>query len=246
MHYLRTEPGLARQRNSGIDAVPNACKFVHFLDDDAEVESEYFACLEAAMVASPEVGGASGIQTTSRPLQLKWLRRLFLLQGPDLPLVLRSGRNSYPWNLSGATCAEWLQGATMSYRREVFDRHMFDGRLEGYSWGEDYDLSYRVSQAWRLYWVPEARAIHHFSPMARARARSLGQARVHVIHAWVREHVHLGLSTRAYWWSVVGEILVLAIKWVGLRDKSFALEAVGTAEGAWQVLRHGSERGRRP
>lgn len=246
LRHLRTEAGLARQRNTGVDHVPTASSIVHFIDDDTEVEPDYFATIMRTFADDPAVAGVGGLQTNARPMQVKPLRRFFLLQGPDAAVVLSSGRNSYPWGASTVTDAEWLVGACMSYRLGVFSEELFDGRLEGYSWGEDYDFSYRVSRRHRLVLNPSARLVHHFSETARARARSLAQARVHVIHAWVREQRHHGLSLPAYWWSVLGEVVVLLIKAAGLRDATFVLEALGTVEGATQVLRHGSDRSRRP
>ena len=40
--FMRSAPGLTKQRNVGLGALPSNTGIVHFLDDDVEIEPDYF------------------------------------------------------------------------------------------------------------------------------------------------------------------------------------------------------------
>jgi len=63
-----------------------------------------------------------------------------------------------------------------------------------------------------------------------------------VLHAWVIEHQADGLRRGAFWWSILGEIL-LSLLQTPLRPQRAAV-AWGLLQGTWDVLRHGSDRSR--
>ncbi|HRI87502.1 MAG TPA: glycosyltransferase family A protein, partial [Candidatus Hydrogenedentes bacterium] len=56
VQYLRSEPGLTRQRNVGIRAAKT--EVLHFFDDDCTLEPEYFARLQEAFESDTALLGA--------------------------------------------------------------------------------------------------------------------------------------------------------------------------------------------
>ena len=77
---------------------------------------------------------------------------------------------------------------------------------------------------------------------ATATAQQVALMRTVLLHAWVREHRHLGMRLSAYWWSVIGEVLLRSLDAAASRDIIAARTARGVALGALHVLRHGSSR----
>jgi GT2 family glycosyltransferase len=130
----------------------------------------------------------------------------------------------------------------MSYRVACLGDLRFDDRLHGYSWGEDFDFSYRLSRRSPLTISRRAECHHDESPTNRMSAQQVALVRTVLLHAWVREHRHLGLRLSAYWWSLVGEMSLRALDAVVSRDAVAARTALGIALGAWHVMRHGSSR----
>jgi hypothetical protein len=236
-------PPLTAQRNVGIGfARERGYDVVLFLDDDVVVEPGYVAAVLSAFVANPDAAGVGAVVTNEPPARLITLKRFFLIWSRRPGAVLSSGRNvvghydSGPWPRT----VQWLSGCCMSYRLDLIGESRFDERLVGYSWGEDVDFSFRTGRDHPLVVEPTARVAHNQSPAGRASVRRLARTRVSVLHAWVGEHRADGMRRGAFWWSVVGEVLIcLLLAPVRLERLSVA---GGLIQGSWDVVRHGSSR----
>lgn len=148
--------GLAAQRNDSLNEVDGDVVF--FIDDDSEVSRQGISSLVNLFDSYSWLKGAAlplfnkppSILASRRETALKAVARtvLHFFQGKDRNFrrVAASTFNILPQrDLPGY--AEWMTGACMAYRKNVFDQLKFDERLQyfgGYSLGEDVDLSHRV------------------------------------------------------------------------------------------------------
>lgn len=204
--WMRTEPGLPRQRNLGVASISEG--IVHFIDDDSIVEPRYFDAIMRVFSTDPHglVGGVGGVITNLPPHAPGRLLRAFQLDSASHGVVLPSGRNVLVFSASSPLDVDWLSGSSMSYRREVFDEFRFDESLAGWALGEDVDFSYRVRQRYRLVVTPDARTEHRQSDLERwQRDRVI---RTELLHRYVRVRSGVGkYSTAAFWWSALGQVV---------------------------------------
>ncbi len=207
-------PSLPRQRNFGIDHLPNTVEVVHFLDDDVTVLPGYFRHLSRVLGEEPQVGGVGGriIEPDGDAAsRLSPLHRLFLLAGSTPGRVLPSGHTTPAQTLPlDRRCAtQWLSGCASSYRRVIFEHYRFDEALSGYALLEDLDFSYRVGQSWKLLVQPRARLIHHASPVNRYDAARRAHTLVTHGYWFVEKNIRHPLRKPAFWWAFLGQLLAV-------------------------------------
>ncbi len=174
LKYVRTQPSLVRQRMLGI--ANGTGEVVFFLDDDVVLEPAYCERILAvyAADAAGEIGGVQGSITYVPPLVRgsPLLRRVFMLARMGKRGYLqRSGFPCHSLSVSKRTDVEVFSGCMMSYRRRVLEIHQFDMALRDRWWGDDWDLSYRVSRAARLVQLPDARLAHEQAEAGRDSVR---------------------------------------------------------------------------
>lgn len=121
--------GPAAARNRGWKAATT--QWVCFLDDDVEVEADWWRMLEADLASAQSRDG--GIQASI-----------------DVPLPAERAPSDWERNVAGLAKAEWIT-ADMLYRREALaEAGGFDERFRR-AYREDSDLAIRVERAgWRL------------------------------------------------------------------------------------------------
>ncbi|NOX61870.1 MAG: glycosyltransferase family 2 protein [Chloroflexi bacterium] len=222
---LHTKPGLPAQRNLALDHAQS--DVVAFFDDDVELAEDYLQQLMAVYERRwPEdVGGVMGSDPGWRQSSraVHWLKRAFGLthvrpQGERVRVTASLGvtwvalpRREIP--------VEAMPGFCMSYRRSVLAKIRFDESLQGYADGEDVDVSWRVSRRHALWQTPAAQLAHHRSRAARAALRRRFYSRTRN-----ERYLHGKLMPQswpyrlAWWWSVLGRVLVAAL--VSLKQRT--------------------------
>jgi len=240
MYRRASRPGLARQRNEAIGICRElGVQIVHFIDDDTEVSDGYFDAIERRCRTDPTAMGVGGIILNQQTVNYVTLKSFFLLWSHRRGSVLKSGRNilgQYPGTLA-TDPVEWLNGCSMSFRMSVFDEAMFDDDMQGYSLGEDYDFSFRVSRKHRLVVEPAATCIHHLTPTMRGSVRTHARQATEATHRWVIAHRELGMSPVAFWWSTLGDFLLRAGHGVVCAKRESLQEAIGVVDGVAGIVR---------
>ena len=163
---VKSEPGLTRQRNIGIERAKG--EIIAFLDDDSVVTDDYFESLEASYNLVPDASGIQGtiINSPKRTLLNKFFARIFFLAETNGDgKVKRSGTPSFLDNdtcvRKNRPCRTDIFCGVASYRRRVFEAGFrFNELLQGYCLGEDYEFSYKVSRRFPLYTAPAVRSYH--------------------------------------------------------------------------------------
>lgn len=239
---LACTPGLARQRNQALDwlwAHRPSAPYVHFIDDDTEVLPGYFDAITDAFAARPDLAGVGGVVLNQpRPRHVP-TKRLFCLYSRAPGRVLPSGRVTIGhYEGDEATDPVWLPGCAMSYRTTSITGRRFDGRLEGYSLGEDMYFSFALSHDHPLAIAPEARVLHHFSPQNRMSRTRLAPVKIALLHRFVRENRGFGMRVSAFWLAVFGDMLLKLADGVLRRESDSVAEAGAIARGAWHTFRH--------
>jgi glycosyltransferase involved in cell wall biosynthesis len=179
--------GLASQRNDSINEATG--DIVLFIDDDSELSRDGISSLIAMFdnfvwlkgAALPLFNRTSSVLAGRKRTALRAIAGsiLHFFQGNDRSFrtVRDSTFNILPSrDLPGY--AEWLTGACMAYRKEVFDYLRFDERLQyfgGYALGEDLDLSHRVFLRYDLPLLvsPSGMFVHHNVPGGRLDGRKM-------------------------------------------------------------------------
>ncbi len=211
---IKSEPSLARQKNIG--AMTAIGEIVAFLDDDCVVTENYMEALEAAYRTLPDAAGIQGIiiNTEKRNFLKRLFTAMFFLAALDGNGKMKASAN--PSYLDKDTSlrenkplrTEVLMGCA-TYKKSVFEAgFLLNESLEGYSFGEDYELSYKISRKFKLYVVPDVRLYHFNSPVSRNRWEYYYQriANVHLYWKEFRFDTHLW-NRFAFGLYVVGTLL---------------------------------------
>jgi glycosyltransferase involved in cell wall biosynthesis len=246
LRYLRSPAGLTRQRNVGIDA--STKEFVFYLDDDCWPEPEYFRAIHEVFASDEtrSVGAVCGsiLNEMNRPMPLRWRLRL------RLGLVPRGepGRY-YPTATSVPRCTvtpfqgtrrvDIVPGGATAYRREVFRRHRFSSFFEGYSQGEDLEMSLRIGCDWQLLWCGEAHCVHQHVSVGRPASYQKGYMEIRNRYLIWRRHTHQpSLGCRVRLWLDFAYIFICDIaSWVRHpRQGGYIQHAAGIVMGGLACL----------
>ncbi len=240
--YVKSPPGLTRQRNVGIDA--STGEFIFYLDDDCVPLPGYFRAIRSVFAAdaSRNVGAVSGsiINALDKPLTLRWRIRF------ALGLVPRGEYGTYypsatsvPMGLtkpfSGVRDVDIMPGGAAAYRREVFGRNRFSRFFYGYSQGEDMEMSLRIGREWRLLWCGDAHVLHNHVGGGRPAHFQKGLMEVrNRFFIWKRHSPDAVLTDRIRFWADIA--YVFACDLAGFvshpRSGGFLSHAAGVLKGA--------------
>lgn len=206
--YLRATPGLAAQRNIGVEN--STGEILGFLDDDLILDRR---CLEAAKGLFLEDSGLGGIACVDETIpKIPWPKRLFwkIFMLPKFSAEGRLQRSGYPCFLARPVCrteVECIPGAAF-YTRRVFDSFRFDEKIPASGGMEDVDFSFRVGKHYRLIFDPSVRIFHKFSRNGRGYSENIAYMMVYYHHYFFRKHMDRSfLNIVCFLWSRVGEIL---------------------------------------
>jgi GT2 family glycosyltransferase len=163
----------AQQRNFGIQQAQHDNLLL--IDDDVEVDPHWAEELFKPIWNDPVVGATMG-RLVNQPLAtptLFWRIYRTILHGRAAgfepgKLIGAALPNGFPTTAAQPIACEWIGGGASALRREAFVAvGGFASFFEGSSPGEDLDLGYRLSRAWKVYYVPAAQCIHHQAPSGR-------------------------------------------------------------------------------
>jgi GT2 family glycosyltransferase len=246
LRYVRSPAGLTRQRNVGIDA--STKEFVFFLDDDCLPEANYFRAIKQVFAddKAKAVGAVCGsiLNEMDRPMPLRWRLRFALglvprgepgRYYPTATSVPRCTVSSF----NGTRRVDIVPGGASAYRREVFARHKFSTFFEGYSQGEDLEMSLRIGQDWQLLWCGDAHCVHHHVSGARPASYRKGYMEVRNRYfIWRRHSLQPTLGCRIRLWLDFAYVFLCDLaNWVTHpREGSYIQHAVGVVMGGLSCL----------
>ncbi len=179
LHYIRSSPGLTRQRNIGVlSATGTHCLFI---DDDCELAPgavDAFIETVKLLQNDTQLGAIGGkiLEPFESASRLKiWLGRLieftlcrlFFLQRKGNGAYLPSGQPTFCKSSSGTYCQQ-IHGGFSFVSREIALSTPFDETLVGYAYMEDDDFAVRLTaRGLHNYYQPQAEAVHRHTSTGR-------------------------------------------------------------------------------
>ncbi len=251
--YLRSESGIAIQRNLGIDHARG--ELIACIDDDIRPAPDYFARLVEVFESDKDkaVGGVCGYidnQRMDSRTSLRWrlYRKLNLFSTYEPGRYDRT--TGYPVNtyldppFEGVKEVDFLSGGNTVWRREVFDQGLrFPTFLDGAGPLEDVYLALRASQRWRLLKCGSAHCLHLHAASGRRSRWTAGYKRVK--NYWL-VYIHIVQDRRfannlRFWRVQLVQILYLLFRGI-IRQKGgdfveIAGRLYGIAAVAWSCVR---------
>ncbi|MDO5970549.1 glycosyltransferase family 2 protein [Flavivirga aquimarina] len=175
LKYFKVEEkdrGLTKQRNFGINLVAENSEVVCFLDDDTELEVDYFKQVIETFIKDDKVIGVGGVSVNEnrwfKPKKISKLnkKKFYIIDGfavkeglrnvvrnylglnsrllPGVMPEFSNGRtNGYPLN-NKIYKVDLLIGMSFSFRKTLFNKIKFSTYFEGYGLYEDADFSLRA------------------------------------------------------------------------------------------------------
>ena len=166
-------PGLARQRNLGIERVldlDSSVKVVHFLDDDVQVTETYFEEIDGAFRQLPEAVLIGGRDLSAEPYRPSVFGRIIGTHSLHQGALLRSGYNAGYFSTTGLHSVDWITGCAQSFDLTRLQGVRFDPEIRFY--GEEIDMHVRCSPLGQIVFCPDARFTHAFSTAGRDELRA--------------------------------------------------------------------------
>lgn len=172
-YFHHPERNCAQQRNFAIQRA--RYDNLLLIDDDVEVDPHWAEELFRPIWTDPKVGATMGNLINQPMAQPTFFWRVYrrILHGKVKGfepgrLIGAALPNGFPITARELIPCEWIGGGASALRREAFESAGgFASFFVGSSPGEDLDLGYRISRAWKVYYVPSAKCIHHQSPSGR-------------------------------------------------------------------------------
>jgi glycosyltransferase involved in cell wall biosynthesis len=211
IHYVRlTPPCVARQKNAGVSALPPRVTHVGFLDDDLILQAGSLERMISFVgSAGNGLAGASfNIQATPSRIP-RWVAML-MAHAPLRPgTVCSSGYPGSNVAVARSRSARWLCGGATVWRRDIFEHHWFDERIEGHYLWEDVDFSFDVGRKHALAVVAGAKVLHdqeNGRATTAASARQRGDREVADRFYFVRKY-QSDMSLVLAVWATLGTIV---------------------------------------
>jgi len=223
--------GLTRQRNFGIKIVSDPIDIVAFLDDDIELDPNYFAEIARTYILEPDAVAVGGVSTN----EVEWIKadkttensfKYFTLEGwsrrDDIRYRIRKTfrliHNKQPGRVvsfghersigflppTGKIYeTDFLMGGIASYKKELFKHLSYSSFFEGYGLYEDRDFSLRIRKYGKIYINTNAKVEHHHDPLGRPDYIKYGQMVVwNGWRIWRVATPNPSFFDKLKWWSI--------------------------------------------
>jgi GT2 family glycosyltransferase len=174
LHYLKSEPGLPRQRNVGIDFLKRlwswkSLKYVWFLDDDIEFGSGFLESGLKVMNGFSDCMLLGAFDLQGHSLFSKIGTSLVSLQRARGGKLLKSGLVVPPMPERTFEETDFVPGFSMLVRASALSHVKFDSEIRMY--GEDIEFQLRLRRLGIVGCSKELGLAHNASPINRESAR---------------------------------------------------------------------------
>lgn len=184
--YIFSPAGLTLQRNVGLD-ISNG-KVIHYIDDDCIPFIDYFQVIDNFFDKNSDYGAVTGNiinEYSFKPGLRHRIRTTLGIYPPNgKPGTYYCNGSSVPKGLvsppSENIDIDIMSGASMSMRKALLvEVGGFSPFFDGYSQGEDIEISLRIKKYSRIILLAEAKCNHYHTPSSRPNLRKKGQMEVY-------------------------------------------------------------------
>lgn len=234
--YVHAGVGLTRARNLGAESstkdiviyvdddviLDKDCikEIVHVFDNDSEKRVGIVFCQSIKPVAKDDFVNVK----KNRGFFGLIFATLFFLGGPgNKGKFLASGNYTYIRDNSGGDKIIKVETPTAdiyALRRETCDEFRWDEELPGGFYGDDIDLSYRVSRKYQNIYNPRAKMVHKPSVVRPAKSERARTRMEFQYYFFMKNFPPSFKHKFAFWWSILGLLLSSAIGVILHRDSS--------------------------
>ncbi len=229
-YYHSKIPSLTVARNLGINKISNNSKITIFLDDDTTLLNGYFEEILDVFNKNPKAMGVAGYFLPNIKINKfeEMLRAMFFIEHKALnsAKVYSAYGSVYPSKLDKIIISEWIPGFNMAYKKEVFQKEMFDEKLVKYALAEDFDFSCRINKRYpnSIYITPKANLIHRSSIIERMPTLKLAYMN-QINHFYIHYKNFPGfLNQIKFFWTLNGILFLRLIKYFASSDKMDAVK----------------------
>ena len=212
--FISSIKSLVLQRNIGIENATGDVVF--FIDDDATLGLGYLGNIINFYNNNLEIG-LGGVQGTIYQRKMQKLsiysifRKLALASGTNGSGTLQ--RSGYPSFLKCHTEPQYVEifsGCMMSFKRDVLIDNKFNKQFEKFWWGDDFEMSYRISRNYKLIQIPNAIIYHENSaPTYEGRKKIWMMTVVNRKFIFDEYFSSNRFNYIFYYWSIIGDILIV-------------------------------------
>ena len=210
--YYKTKPNLAFQKNFAISKLNSRCELVSFFDDDVVLNSNYLESIMNMFEGSrgADIVGVTGKISNAKDVSMKFIKNIFFIHSSQKGKILASGFNVRNLDKSNkAVFIEWMPGGMATYRKSIFSNFKFDEYYSRNGAGrEDLDFSFRVSRHCKFLFIPDAILEHKESDISRISEKQFGYIQVIERHYFIKKNMNRLINKIAFWWSILGVILI--------------------------------------
>lgn len=230
-YYLKSKPNLSYQRNVGIDH--SIGDIVGFLDDDIRLKEDFISNLKEVAANHPEKDGFSGLDKNSRSSFLRRLfSKLFLINGfgwSNYQGVSISGTSRMMRENRKIEDAGYLPGGFSFYRKEIFNKYLFNEFLAHPPCFDDLDFGYRSSKDFDYILSPKLSFFHKSSEISRANIHIREYRNIFYYLYLVRTCFYQFWRLPFVIWTILGYFLLnllLSLRYVNLKIALFFIKGL--------------------
>lgn len=230
LYFKKEAPGLIGSLNEAIQLCES--EWLLILDDDIYLEDGFLEKLSGAILENPEVdniAGGTGLSVLSvgqkdgaRRGGRLFLEKIFLLSGGIEGRFLPSGFcTDYMCGTmpDAPYFVEHIPGGLGLWRCGILKQYGFNKWYEGYAYGNDKEVSYKISRRYKLLCCPDAKAIHRKSRQSRLSRRKLGEMRIrNNFYFYKNIFQKSNMTTLFFAWAIFGMFFLDAVGMVFSRN----------------------------
>ncbi len=194
---------LLLSRNAALDNCTNT-DLVCFLDDDLILKPDYCEHIIHAFENDTDEKYAAGMGTIigweykSKPFQT-----IFFMPREGNGKFQPGGAPTYPHWKKEFTETEYVSGGITFYRKNILHNFRYDEKLVGYGYCDDFDIAYRLSRQYKLFFEPKAECIHE--PHAPGKEKWRASRKYWILNMYYLANKN-GHSLPAFFWCIFGHM----------------------------------------
>lgn len=236
-HVRSADASISRQRNFGLSLVSKDTVYLAILDDDTYPNPDYLKKIVLFLQSNTNAVGASGVTSDAftLPARRSWisfLKRLFFLDSSQSGIITKGAVNIGLREIADHPIkCEWLIGCSV-FKLKRIGNLQYESSLDGYSLGEDVIFSFKASELGDLFVLPNVKLPHlQYSEISHYKSQywfKWSSYRKTLVELLPGKY----LKWMFYWWSNLGQVLIVLCSRRGLSMRIRVSSAFALLKGS--------------